>query len=311
MASGKAFFFEDNIKERLVNFSTTTMLFADRKVDQTIISSNRVVLLHGPPGTGKTTLCKALAQKLSIRLSDRYQHAQLIEINSHSLFSKWFSESGKLIMKLFERIQDLVDDNDSLVCVLIDEVESLTSARRAAISGSEPSDAIRAVNALLTQLDQLKKYSNCIVLTTSNLTQAIDLAFVDRADIKQYIGLPNLCARYEILRSCLTELMRVGIVLADKSILLPFEMLQRRLKDGEEVDLQEDALAPLSVSHSLLLIAQQAENSSGRFLRKVPFQAHAFFVQSTTAPVNQFLRALSQAVQKETRDREHMNQEHT
>lgn len=45
--------------------------------------------------TGKTTLSKALAQKLSIRLEPRYKYSQLVEINSHSLFSKWFSEVPK------------------------------------------------------------------------------------------------------------------------------------------------------------------------------------------------------------------------
>ena len=45
-------------------------------------------------GTGKTTLCKALAQKVFIRNSNRFTSGGLLEINSHALFSKWFSESG-------------------------------------------------------------------------------------------------------------------------------------------------------------------------------------------------------------------------
>lgn len=49
---------------------------------------------------------------------------QLIEVNAHSLFSKWFSESGKLVNKLFASIQELVDDPNCFVVVLIDEVSS-------------------------------------------------------------------------------------------------------------------------------------------------------------------------------------------
>ena len=48
---------------------------------------------------------------------------------------------------------------------------------------------------MLTQLDGLRRYKNALVLTTSNLTGAIDGAFVDRADIKQYIGPPGQRAR--------------------------------------------------------------------------------------------------------------------
>ncbi|XP_075255126.1 pachytene checkpoint protein 2 homolog isoform X2 [Convolutriloba macropyga] len=162
-------FYEDDLKWRLVKYVETMLLFSDKKIDQNVVSYNRIVLLHGPPGTGKTSLCHALAQRLSIRLGSRFRYCQLVEINSHSLFSRWFSESGKLVMAMFDKIRELYSDPEALVFILIDEVESLAASRKA--QGSEPSDAVRVVNAMLTQLDQLKTQPNVVVLTTSNLTE--------------------------------------------------------------------------------------------------------------------------------------------
>jgi pachytene checkpoint protein 2 len=50
-----------------------------------------------------------------------------------------------------------------------------------------------------------------LILTTSNVTQAIDLAFVDRADIKKYIGLPSKNVLFKIYKGCVEELVKVNI----------------------------------------------------------------------------------------------------
>jgi pachytene checkpoint protein 2 len=71
----------------------------------------------------------------------------------------------------------MAEDDDVFLVVLIDEVESLTAARAGAVSVQEPSDALRVMNALLTQLDKLKHKKNVLIMATSNLVTAIGKYF--------------------------------------------------------------------------------------------------------------------------------------
>lgn len=246
--------YDADIKNDLLNYVYTAMLFSEKKVNPHVIGWNRVVLLHGPPGTGKTSLCKALAHKLSLRLRRSYLSYDLVEVNAHSLFSKWFSESGKLVMKMFADIRELAQEPEHFVCILVDEVESLTAARAKAMQGSEPSDSIRVVNAVLTELDKMKSFPNVLVLTTSNITGAIDEAFLDRADIVQYIGPPGLLARYDILASCVTELFSKGLI---ASSLAP--LADGAIPDGNSTS------TPILPVNVLLKIFDQANHSQNAF----------------------------------------------
>jgi len=65
---------------------------------------------------------------------------------------QWFSESGKLVSKLFSKIGELLEEEDALVFVLIDEVESLTAARKV---GSARGCAHCAVFVLIDEVQSL------------------------------------------------------------------------------------------------------------------------------------------------------------
>ena len=105
------------------------------------------------------------------------------------LFLKSDYEICHFLHYRFDQLQELLEDPKLFIFVLIDEVESLTMSRTE--SKNEPSDGLRVVNALLTQIDQLKKFRNVLVLATSNLRNRIDDAFLDRADVSYEVGLPG------------------------------------------------------------------------------------------------------------------------
>ncbi|KNC83629.1 hypothetical protein SARC_04128 [Sphaeroforma arctica JP610] len=231
--------------------------------------------------TGKTSLAKSLAQKISIRMNDRFSYGQLITVNSHSVLSKFFSESGKLVQKLFQQIHEVLHP-DTFVCVLVDEIESLATSR--ATSSSDPSDSVRAVNAMLTQLDKLAMYANILIIATTNLTGALDAAFVDRADLCVQIALPNTSIRYEILRRSLQDLIRCRIISTDSNssdvgLIRPYHTLTENSSPG---------------SQALLRIAKDCENLSGRALKRLAFVTHLSCAQQTDIPLSRFLEQLAE-----------------
>jgi len=61
---------------------------------------------------------------------------------------------------MFTKIQDYIEDLQALLCVLTDEMESLTHAQQSSLAGTEPSNLLRLVNVLLTQIDQIRRHSN-------------------------------------------------------------------------------------------------------------------------------------------------------
>jgi hypothetical protein len=155
--------FAGPIRESSLRIITRMMRIAKQPhLNPAVIYWHNLVLLHGPPGSGKTTLALALAQKLSIRLSQFYSATKLVEINSHALSSKWFGESSKLVGELFETITTISSDESSLTVVLIDEVETLAGSREKASQGNECGDAIRVCFITFSFYDILACNTDCI-----------------------------------------------------------------------------------------------------------------------------------------------------
>lgn len=142
------------------------------------------VLLHGPPGTGKTMIAKAVANETD---------ANFVAISGPEIISKYYGESEKQIREKFE---DAEKSAPSII--FIDEIDSIAPKREEVTGEVER----RVVAQLLSLMDGLKARGEVIVIAATNRPNAVDLALRrgGRFDREIEIGIPDKTGRLEILQ---------------------------------------------------------------------------------------------------------------
>jgi len=148
-------------------------------------SMPRGILLHGPSGTGKTLLAKAVATE---------SEANFVSVRGPELLSKWVGESERGIREIFKRARQ------SAPCVVFfDEIDSIAPIRGA---GGETAVSERVVSQLLTELDGMENMHGVVVLAATNRADMIDPALLrpGRFDKIIQIPLPDKESRKSILK---------------------------------------------------------------------------------------------------------------
>ncbi|EMA53376.1 MULTISPECIES: AAA family ATPase [Halococcus] len=129
------------------------------------------VLLHGPPGTGKTMLARALAGESDVNF---------ISVAGPEILDRYVGESEKAVREVFDRARQAAP-----AIVFFDEIDAIAGGR-----GEKHEVTERVVSQLLTEIDGLAENPNLMVLAATNRRDAIDPALLRPGRIESHVEVP-------------------------------------------------------------------------------------------------------------------------
>jgi transitional endoplasmic reticulum ATPase len=174
----------DEIKEKLTEAVVWPLKYKEL-FEATGTKAPKGILLHGPTGTGKTLLAKALANQSGVNF---------ISIKGAELISKYVGESENAVREVFKKAKQVAP-----CTVFFDEIDALAPCRAGA-DGNRVSE--RVVSQLLIEMDGIEELRGVVVLAATNRVDILDPALLrsGRFDLFLNIPLPDEGALLQILK---------------------------------------------------------------------------------------------------------------
>ncbi len=155
------------------------------------------LLLHGPPGTGKTMLAKAVA---------RNTNAAFIRVIGSELVQKYIGEGARMVRELFEMAQEKTPS-----IIFIDEIDAI-AARRMESATSGDREVQRTLMQLLAEMDGFDTRGNVKIIAATNRLDILDPAILrpGRFDRMVEVPIPDIEGRRRILEIHVQKLNLAG-----------------------------------------------------------------------------------------------------
>ncbi|MGI0082777.1 MAG: CDC48 family AAA ATPase [Nitrosopumilaceae archaeon] len=142
--------------------------------EYTGVNPPKGILLHGPLGTGKTLIAKAVANTTE---------SNFISIKGPELLSKWVGESEKGVREIFRKAKQAAP------CIIfLDEIDAIAPSRSSGTSDSHVTE--RVVSQILTEIDGLEELHNVVVIGATNRIDIVDSALLRPGRFDRIIEVP-------------------------------------------------------------------------------------------------------------------------